>query len=398
MPKPAIYYPALDGIGSIQIPKLRFLSMKGPEGFNDFSPIVVLGGTLDFLEKDIERNTEAARVEREIFNSLNRGSVVCLTSRIDDLVRRVMRRVGVCVRFFEDLRVDLAVRRSEFSPFYKEFGTVATFFHNGYQPDDIICETKDKMTVGFAKKVGKGALLFLPCHMLHQQFSDYNFLNRFLTILFESLKRYGPKIQYTPPNWIDSLRFPRESLIVTEMKKFQKELNKRDESLKEYLKLKEILWFRDNELVISVMNFLNKMGIKTKRDEIHEEDFWIIEQGKETVIVEVKGLDKNLKRPHISKLDEHRAAREKLDSFPALLVVNSFNKATSLEEKDKPISSNEIKKAVRTNVLILRTLDLHNAYSLMEETKLEPSTLLNAFRSESGWLKITHSGLKLIKQ
>jgi len=134
------------------------------------------------------------------------------------------------------------------------------------------------------------------------------------------------------------------------------------------------------------------VGIKTKRDEIYEEDFWITERNRETVIVEAKGLDKNLKRPHISKLDEHRGAREKPDEFPALLVVNSFNNAKSLQEKNKNISTNEIKKAVRTNVLLLRTIDLCNAYTLMEKKVLTPSQLLTSIKKETGWLKVTASG------
>jgi len=394
MPEPAMYYPALEGVGTIEIPKLHFLSPDDLQGFSDYTPVVILGGTLDFIKKDTERNSEAARVEREIFNSLERGSVVCLTSRVDDLVKRVIKRVRRSFGFFEELKVDLVVKRSEFASFYKEFGTAVTFFPRDHF-DDIICETKDEVVVGFAEKLGKGALLFLPCHMLHRQFSDYRFLNGFLTVLFESLKRYGPKIQYTPPNWIDSLRFPEESLVVSEMEKFQKELDKREESLEQYLKLKEILWFRDNELVDSVINFLNKMGIRTKRDEIYEEDFWIIERNKETVIVEVKGLDKNLKREHLSKLDEHRVAREKPDGFPALLIVNSFNRAKSLKEKDAGISPNVIKKAVRTDALILRTLDLCNAYFLIERNKLTPSQLLKIIKSEIGWANITESGYEV---
>jgi hypothetical protein len=94
---------------------------------------------------------------------------------------------------------------------------------------------------------------------------------------------------------------------------------------------------------------------------------WITEKGNDTVMVEVKGLDKNLTRPHISQLDEHRGAREKPDDFPALLIANSFNRASSSKEKDQAISPNEIKKAVQTNVVLLKTLDLCNAYSLIEK-------------------------------
>ena len=125
------------------------------------------------------------------------------------------------------------------------------------------------------------------------------------------------------------------------------------------------------------MNFFNALGIATKRDEIDEEDFWVTEDKKEVSIFEVKGLDKNLKRLHINQLDEHRGAREQLDDFPALLIVNSFNKAKSLAEKEEAISSNVIKKAVQTHILILRTLDLCNVYRLIDEEKLSQKTFFD---------------------
>ena len=81
-------------------------------------------------------------------------------------------------------------------------------------------------------------------------------------------------------------------------------------------------------------------------------------------------------RPDISKLDEDGAARGKPDDFPALLVVNSFNRADSLVTKKIDISPNEIKKAVHANVLLVRTLDLIGLFSLIESGKITSSSPL----------------------
>lgn len=64
------------------------------------------------------------------------------------------------------------------------------------------------------------------------------------------------------------------------------------------------------------------------------------------------------------------------------MVVNNFNKVESLNEKDKGIAPNVIKKAVKTNVLILRTIDLCYAYSLIEMKKLTTSKLLDIIKTE----------------
>lgn len=394
--KPAVYHPTFTGGGSFAEWELFFIAPESNISLADFNPIILLGGTIVWVEEGYKRDNEAVRREREVFHALEKGSVVCVTYMFDEINHRILERIGIGISGFNKTRVDIVTKRSEFSTFMKRYGAADTRFRGDF--DDIICETENRDKVGFAKKVKKGVLIFLPCKVMLKQYDEPDFLRGFLPALLEALKAYGPRIQYKPPNFIDSYRFPKEASIISEIEELQKELSKRTESLNRYLKLKEILWFRDTELVNAVMNFLADMGIKTKRDEVYEEDFWILHHEKEAVMVEIKGLDKNLARLHISQLDEHRAAREKPDDFPALLVVNSFNQATSLKEKDQPISPNEIRKAVQINVLILRTLDLCNVYSLIESKRLEIGTLLKIIREESGWLRITPSGLDIIKE
>ena len=398
--KPAVYHPLWTGLQKIDDLELFFVTPEMPDSLSGFNPIIILGGTAMYVEEGPKRDSEIARREREIFNALGKGNLVCITFGVDELLFRVLDRIGVNLLRWEKPKVDLVVKRSEFSSFLKKFG--GTKYHFSARPnvnfDDIICKTTGEALVGFSKKVGKGVLVFLPIYILYEKLEYPDFMSEFLSALLNTLDIYLPKIQYKPPDWINSYRFFEEMPLVSKQEKLQKEIDKIEKSLEKYLKLKEVLWFRDDELVKVVMSFFKQMGIETRRDEINEEDFWIVERNKETVIVEVKGLDKNLKREHISKLDEHRSAREKPDDFPALLVVNSFNKARSLKEKDNPISANEIKKAVRINVLLLRTLDLCNAYYLMERNKLKSSQLLKVIRTETGWLKITPSGYEIKKK
>ena len=398
--EPAVYNPKWQsptGNHSIDSLEMTFLNPHTRKNLAQFDPIIIFGGTLACVEKGSSRETEAVKREREIFNALESGKTVCITFLLDELAVRVLERIRKGFQVWEKARVDFVIKRSEFSAFLKNFGSAYCGFY-GKPFHDVICEIEDGTVVGFTEKVGKGTLIFLPCHVLGEHFTDWYFIKEFLSVLLDGLRTYLPRIQYKPPNWIDSYRFPNETISASKREKLEKEIEAVEHSLDGYLRLKEILWFRNNELVNSVMRFFNEMGLKTKKDEIFEEDFWIIEQNKETVIVEVKGLDKNLKRLHITQLDEHKMAREKPDEFPALLVVNSFNKATSLKEKDIDISTNEIKKAVRTNALILRTLDLCNAYSLIERKELSPEMLLKLIKSETGWLNITTSGYQVKKE
>lgn len=397
--KPAVYNPHNSGSTQINGLELFFVAPEASDSLSEFNPIIILGGTLSYVEVGPKQDAELARREREIFNALEKGNLVCITFVDDPLVLRVLGRIGVNLDTWEKPQVDLVVKRSEFSSFLKRFGGTNIFFNPkaNVTLDDIICKTTGEALVGFSKKVGKGILVFLPIYIPYVRFNDFDFVSKFLSTLLSALDTYLPRIHYKPPDWISSYRFPQENALVSEVEEFQKEISKREKSLDRYWKLKEVLWFRNNELVEAIMDFFKQVGIKTRRDEIEEEDFWIREGNKETVVVEVKGLDRNLKRQHISQLDEHRAAREKPDDFPALLVVNSFSKAKSLKEKDEDIPPNVVKKAVKTSVLIIRTLDLCNAYYLIERKKLKPETLLKSIRNETGWLKVTTSACRIKK-
>ena len=262
----------------------------------------------------------------------------------------------------------------------------------------IIAETDDGKTVGFSKKVDNGNLLYLPCYMPMNDFIKIKIVSEFIPCLLESIEKYRPRIQYEPPNWLNSYYFSKEAPIISEIEGFQKEIDNRKERLKSYSRLKEVLWLRDNELVDSIINMFKVLGIETKKDEIYEEDFWITESNVESIIVEVKGLNKNVTRIHINKLENHREARGKPDDFPTLLSVNTFNNAQTVDEKDQAISPNEIKRAVRNNILIIRTIDLCNAYSLIQENKLTSEQLLELIKTETGWLKITDSDCNVLKK
>lgn len=397
----AIYHPSWYDKSSVKELEVMYISPSVQNSLAEFNFVVVLSGAIfGCSDKDLFE-TEAVKREREIFNALDNGSVVCVTLmwNNDSLCFRIANRIGIYIQG-TNVRADITAKRSEFSPFIKKFGAAGIRFYfpdrkRTFDFDDIICETRDGDVVGFVKKVGRGILILLACEVPLNQYQEPDFMTEFLDELLKSLRAYGSKVQYRIPNFIDSYRFPNEATLVSQVEELKKELNKTEKSLAKYQKLKETLWFRDNELVDSVISFSNEIGIQTKKDEIYEEDFWIVEHDKETVIVEVKGLDKNLTRPHISQLDEHRGAREKPDDFPALLIVNSFNKANSLKEKDEAISPNEIKKAVQTNVLILRTLDLCNAYYLMEKGTLDATTFLKIMKKEKGWLNVTASGYEI---
>lgn len=63
------------------------MTPKSNQKLEDFDPIIILGPTIHFIEGDFEKDCEATRREREIFNALEKGKLVCLTFQIDQRAR-----------------------------------------------------------------------------------------------------------------------------------------------------------------------------------------------------------------------------------------------------------------------------------------------------------------------
>lgn len=377
---------------------VHFTNPKSHERFDEYDPIIIVGGTsANFWKKHgIEAGTEElVRIEREVFNALKEGKMVCLIFEIDRLIAKILKRSKIGYSSWEEPDVDLTTHQADFYDLIKGFGSTKNSFSG--EVDKIISKTGKGGTAGFSIKVRKGNLLYIPCNMVIDDFHDIAVLGEFLSCLLDSLKKFQLRIQYEAPKWVNNFHFAKEEPIVTEIINLQKKVEAKQERLKIYSRLKEVLWLRDDDLIEPVINMLNSLGMNTKRDEQFKEDFWLLEENKEIIIVEVKGLDSNLKRNHISQLDGHRSIREKSDAFPALMIVNSFNTAESLKEKDKTISPTEINKATHLNVLIVRTLDLCNAFSLIENGNLTSKKLFELLKTENGWLNITATDYKVLK-
>jgi hypothetical protein len=352
----------------------------------------LLQGLNEELEKQVESRT------RQILNALNEGKSVCLVSgSYDNLIDEVFHTLEIRPNHLEKARVDIAVRKSEFKRFLSKCGRAEYCFDEN-EVDDVICWTTKGPSrhnvAGFLKKKNNGSLVFLPGYF-HYIESDPDYKNYkdfidFAILLLQNLITYLTGVREEPSPWIEKFAFPDEKLL-------RDKASEIEEKLRRYSNLKRILWCGGHFLTDAVESFFKNVGFETKRNERGEEDFWIVDDSKERVIVEVKGKAKNLDRGAVQELCEHREASGKPDSFPALLVVNSFREASSLNEKDKAISDNEIKKAVRHNVLLMRTLDLCRAYILFEKGQMDKSKMLNILENECGWAKITDEGCKIIK-
>lgn len=287
----------------------------------------------------------------------------------------------------------LSIRRSEFKSYLDDVGATQVGFRED-SVEDAICFTGGNVVAGFSKKVGKGLLLFLPT-ALGSTKVDYvvEHLKRLVTALIS----YSSRRVLEPPAYGADFRFVREEKAKEKLETIMKEdIVPLKRTIEHYEGMKSILWLGDRDLVTATDKFLKNMGLQTEIDEIREEDLWILNDQKRTIITEVKGLNRNLTRQDISKLDEHREAREVPD-LTGLLIANTFMVADSLKNKDQPFPPNVVEKAVNANILITRTIDLCRIYDHLERCGKDAlKGLLEGLIGKKGWLTFQNGKIEIV--
>jgi len=227
-----------------------------------------------------------------------------------------------------------------------------------------------KEIIGGLIKVNKGILMILPNIISGDKRKDINFIQKLLGVINPPDMMEIIKV----PDWIDDFKVGNEKEFCENLEIYKRKLEEIHMELNELARYKAILYLKHDELIEPVMGILNSVDIKTFREEKFEEDFWICDgEGVKKIICEVKGTKNNIARKHINNLDNHREMNELGDDFPALLISNTFAEAESISEKNREISPDIIKHAINNNILIMRSLDLINAYSLITKGYLASS-------------------------
>ena len=286
------------------------------------------------------------------------------------------------------------------SPFLKEYASTNYYFsyrEKGPQLRHTLCWPRDdeEDVCGFALEIEKGLLYVLPGAPIEG--GETEFINSLIRCLLTDIRsRLYPE---TSPI-IESFQFHAEKELRTSRHKLESQLQKIDHSIARYNQKKDILFLRDTPLENRLPEWLaTYMGIRTRRHEEYNEDFWILDETGTTdvAICEAKGLSKNVKREHITALVQHREHHDLADDFPSVLFVNTFADAETVEEKARQrVTKIECQKACRDHVLIVRTLDLVRLLDLLEQNNMDSHKIRELLLTERGWLNVADDGYELI--
>ena len=247
---------------------------------------------------------------------------------------------------------------------------------------------------GFAIRKGEGLIYVLPGQPTVENRTD------FMPVLIRALLRFRSVSRPRRAFITESFQFTRERQVRANRDTLAKKTSELDQELGEYEARKDILFLRDDELADRIADWLPQhLHLPTKRMEEYREDLWITdEQGGERAICEVKALNDNVKRKHISQLVLHREERERPDEYPSILVANTFADAATVREKDRQrVATLEVRKAVKLHVLVVRTLDLLRLLDQVETGSLTQAQVEQLLLTSTGWLRVTAKGYGIVK-
>ncbi|MBU2228746.1 MAG: hypothetical protein KJ936_13970 [Proteobacteria bacterium] len=285
--------------------------------------------------------------------------------------------------------------REEFRRFFELYGAVwSVFSYYGSFPWRNLAFLGSRP----ASMVIADRLFFVPC-LLPRKLNERK--EEFYHLLTDAVVTCVKKLCIDLPAWADEFLLPKEQTLIEEQGQLSGRLEEIEKEHSTLTRFKRVLVGNDDGLVDDVVYLLTKgLGYRVNSDDNYREDIQILdEKGVPLVLGEVKGTTRGVKREFINQTDSHRERAGLSSEFPTVLIINTHTKNTrTLQEKDQEIPSEQVKHAVKMNILIIRTLDLIRLLVLVQKTSLSPDNIMKIFQTEVGWLCVSGDDIRLHKE
>ena len=220
----------------------------------------------------------------------------------------------------------------------------------------------------------------------------------YFRLLAEAITSTLNKLNYEIPEWVNGFKFEKEIQLEKKRDQLLNEANEVDLNISLFQDFKRILLFDGNLLVEAVIETLKKgFGLKIDDQDEYREDFKILDSnGKVMVFGEIKGTNSGVKREHINQVDSHRERASISHEFPAILIINTHIKnSRTVDEKDQPVPSEQIRHAANNNILIVRTLDLLCYLRIFLSEQKRKDEMVDILRNNSGWMVASNTGWEI---
>lgn len=304
-----------------------------------------------------------------------------------DLTKYFLNYTSFHRKNFGSRRTIIKSKRNEFGKFFENFGGAYSYFNNynsGLEVQELAKADREMVAMIISDNE-----FFIPSMLpknIPERIEDY------FKLLAEALTTTLNKLFFEIPSWIESFKFSSELKLQNEKEQLETEIVDIENNLKKLKSFKRILMHDGELLVNAVIETLKKgFGLNINETDDLREDFKINgSDGNPIIFGEIKGTNAGVKREHVNQADSHRERAELPSEFPSILIINTnIKNSRTLKEKDKEVPQEQIIKAKRENILVLRTLDLLNLLNLYLDKKITQEGVLKLFQENSGWLKVS---------
>jgi hypothetical protein len=395
---------------------LHFKEFKTEEKFQDYEGVVLFNETfedfsdrgefLGYLREDLLKRENQLRQLGEkkgfccflVWCALvhSYGQYASYEIRDTDLVKRALNSSFVYWTSLPKETTDLRIVKDEFRPFLKNFGSAQMAFYPN--PDKTvnlkpICFAGTELT-GF---VVDNVYFLIPC--LRPSTNEKGF-KQYFSILAEALISSFKKLSQELPLWTAVYRFKEEEKLLAEKDQLTIRVDEINERLMTFNEYKKCLCYDDELLKESVISIF-EYGFNFMVDQLDElrEDMKILDKEKKPLIlIEVKGTNKGVHREFINQADSHRERSGFSADFSSIVIINTnIKSAKSLKDKGQEVAKEHVAHAVKMKILVLRTIDLLNLLYLVEAGKITCEDVLELFKNQYGWLKVTQEDYRIEK-
>ena len=365
---------------------IRFVGYEAKESLEDADGIITPSGIFERFQTsssfydshtyvDCDKDHLAKRT-KETMQHCRQGGWIAFLLRSVNMDRENWRDTDLAKRFLSsffyqtechDPNPYVQCKSDEFADYLHDFGINRTTFWNvrdDHKPRALAVSNGG----GFVGAELVGKIFFLPLPSIKK---DKVELAKLVTKCAEAILEYKRRNDLHLPAWVENFEFQTEIKLRADVVEFEKQIIQKQEELSKWRRYKGILSASGkplNGLVVEILRDYFKLDLHSKEEFI--EDALIRDGDKTLFVVEIKGVNRGLKREHVNQVDSHRERLGIAPAIPGLLIINDFTDIDGFaERKAKTFDGLHVSHAEKLNIRILRTTTLIEIIRTLENEK-----------------------------
>lgn len=338
--------------------------------------------------------------EKLMVDALNKGTNFCIVHYNEKLSTnlnenrkifgyRILKQQGINTLYNSSVYNEGNILVNEFHDFFVKWGASHLCFESDTDSEvaDIIYQTEDQSVLAICSMIKSSDFIFMPFQRSSLRKND---IIMGINKLIDSLLSYIVKKSTTLPSWADEPYFEDEEKYSVKILELEERINDLNSNISVFNEAKSLLFLREYSLENKLPQFLSKeLKIETFRNEKFSEDFWILNDKSEKIIIcEVKSMLKGFRKSGIYSLYNHREENNLPEKFPGIVFVNHHLQAGSWKTKDRSIDKQDYTTAFKNNILIVRIEDIVNLWDGFRKNIITRKSILELLMNTKGWLKV----------